>query len=158
MYMKMPTANSASAKFYKKIFLQKFIYLLKVKKNLKKMRRRRRFALPLKIRNVNQLKFVDESGVRPPEFLLFQNVRQIGQFRVTPIIKRSQTGPRSPLGIEKDRRDPEADEAREHRLFQVGIFLERQILNDRRQLVMVPNHDPALQPVPTVLGILNLIN
>jgi len=59
------------------------------------------------------------------------------------------------LGVKVDRRHAEVDEAREERLFHVGELLERHVLDDWRQLVMVANHDPSLQPVVAVLRVLH---
>ena len=39
----------------------------------------------------------------------------------------------------------------EERLLHVGELLEGHVLDDGRQLVMVPDHDPPLQPVHAVL-------
>lgn len=42
----------------------------------------------------------------------------------------------------------------EERLLHVGVFLEGHVLDNRGQLVMVTDHDPALQPAVAVLWVL----
>ena len=63
-------------------------------------------------------------------------------------------GSGSTLGVEVDGGHPEAHEAGEQRLLHVGELLEGHVLDDRRQLVVVADHDPPLQPVVAILGVL----
>ena len=62
--------------------------------------------------------------------------------------------PCTTLSVEVDRGHAETDEAREERLFHVGELLECHVLDDRRQLVVVSDHDAALQTTEVVLRIL----
>jgi len=50
------------------------------------------------------------------------------------------------------------NEAREQRLLHVGELLERHVLDDRRQLVVITNHNPPLQSIVTVLWVLHKLN
>jgi len=43
---------------------------------------------------------------------------------------------------------------REQRLLHVGELLERHVLDHRWQLVVVTNHNPPLQPIVTILRVL----
>ena len=64
-------------------------------------------------------------------------------------------GPGSTLGIQVHCGHTEADKAREERLLHVGVLLEGHVLDDGWQLVVISNHDPALQPTEAVLRILS---
>ena len=55
------------------------------------------------------------------------------------------------LRIELDVGCAEADEAREQRLVQVAVLLDCHVLHHRRQLVVVPDQDHALEPVVPIL-------
>ena len=46
------------------------------------------------------------------------------------------------------------DKTREEGLFHVGVLLEGHVLDDRRKLVVIPYHDPSLQPVVSVTWVL----
>jgi len=59
------------------------------------------------------------------------------------------------LSIKVDSWHAEMNEAREERLFHVGELLERHVLDHRRQLVVVANHNPTLQPIVTILWVLH---
>ena len=59
------------------------------------------------------------------------------------------------LAIQQDVGNSQADKTSKKALFHVGVFLESHILNNWRQLMMVSNHDPSLQPTATVLRILS---
>ena len=58
------------------------------------------------------------------------------------------------MRVQVDSGHSEPDEAREQRLLHVGVFLEGHVLPDRRQLVVVADHDPPLQPVVAVHRVL----
>ena len=47
------------------------------------------------------------------------------------------------------------NKACEQRLLHVGKLLERHVLDHWRQLMMVTDHDPPLQPIITILGVLD---
>jgi len=60
------------------------------------------------------------------------------------------------LSVKVDGRHTEVNEACEERLFHVGELLERHVLDDGRQLVVVTDHDPPLQPTVAVLWVLRI--
>lgn len=70
------------------------------------------------------------------------------------LVRGSRPGTSSALSVQIHRGHAQSHKAREQRLLHVGIFLEGHILNDRRKLVMITNHDPALQPTVAILRIL----
>ena len=53
---------------------------------------------------------------------------------------------RAPLRVELGGGHPQTDEAREHRLVEARILLERLVLDDGRQLVVVADQHDALEP------------
>ena len=61
------------------------------------------------------------------------------------------------MSVEVDSGDAEPDETREERLLHIGVLLEGHVLDDRWQLVVVTDHDPALQAVVTVTWILKAV-
>lgn len=63
-------------------------------------------------------------------------------------------GPGTSLGVELHIRHSEPDHSREQALLHIAVLLEGHVLDHRRQLVMVADHDPPLQPGATVLRIL----
>ena len=72
----------------------------------------------------------------------------------TPCRGRSLPGAGAPLRVQVHGGHPQADEAGEEGLLHVGVLLEGHVLDDGRQLVVVSDHDPALQAAVAVLRVL----
>lgn len=60
------------------------------------------------------------------------------------------------LGVEHGVRNAETDESGKQRLLHVGILLEGTVLDNRRELIVISDHDPALQARTTVFRILEM--
>lgn len=58
------------------------------------------------------------------------------------------------LSVELNSRHAESHESGEEALLHVAVLLKGHVLDDRWQLVVVPNHDPPLQPVVPILWVL----
>ena len=76
------------------------------------------------------------------------------KYNLPPVVETANAGPSSTLSIKVNRWDTEPNETREERLLHVGELLEGHVLDDRRQLMVVTDHDPTLQPVTTILRVL----
>ena len=63
-------------------------------------------------------------------------------------------GASTALGVQVHGGHPQADEAGEEGLLHVGVLLEGHVLDDGGQLVVVPDHDPPLQPAVAVRWVL----
>lgn len=62
--------------------------------------------------------------------------------------------PGSPLSIEVHGGYSETHNSGEEGLLHVGVLLEGHVLDDGGQLVVVPNHNPALESAEAVRGVL----
>ena len=69
-------------------------------------------------------------------------------------LKLASPGSGPALGVKIHSGHAQPHQAGEHRLLHVGELLESHVLDDRGQLVVIPDHDPSLQPVIVVLGVL----
>lgn len=58
------------------------------------------------------------------------------------------------LCIQIDSGHSEAYKSGKERLLHVGVLLEGHVLDNRRQLVVVSNHDPTFQPAVAILWVL----
>ncbi|TNN39069.1 hypothetical protein EYF80_050761 [Liparis tanakae] len=63
-------------------------------------------------------------------------------------------GTSSALSVQIDSRDSQAHKSGEEGLLHVGVLLEGHVLDNRGQLVVVSNHDPAFQPAVAILWVL----
>lgn len=63
-------------------------------------------------------------------------------------------GTGTPLCIKVNSGHSQADKAGEERLLHVGVLLEGHVLDDGGELVVVPDHDPTLQPAVAVCWVL----
>ena len=59
------------------------------------------------------------------------------------------------MSVQLNMRNAEADESGEKALLHIRELLEGDVLDNRRQLMVITDHDPSLQSIPAILWILN---
>ena len=101
-----------------------------------------RLTLPI-IRNINKLVNFREASIGklvPSLAAAFKSVEIV----VLPLKKGQYLYPTSPLMLKNMMRKTQSNHSHKERLFQIGYLLEANILDHRRQLIMVPNHYNSL--------------
>lgn len=99
--------------------------------------------------HVDKLNVITESRIDQSESCLRQGVRQVAELFVAPTVEAGQVWTSTTLRVQLDRGNAQFDKPREQRLAHVGVAIEGLVLDDRRQLVVIPNHNPPLQSIPT---------
>ena len=118
------------------------------------MRTWRRLASAIKVRNVDELICELKAGVCASILVVGEHMRKIAERRVAPIVQSGDLGARATLRVEQNVRHAEANEAREQTLLEIRVFLQSDVLDDRRQLMMVTDHNPALETIDALGGLL----
>mmetsp|Transcript_1856 Transcript_1856/g.3796 ORF Transcript_1856/g.3796 Transcript_1856/m.3796 type:complete len:388 (-) Transcript_1856:774-1937(-) len=123
-------------------------------KVLEEVCRRLALAHPAQVLHLDHLELVGEAAVRRLERRARRNVRHVAERLVAPVVERRDRGPRTPLLVELDVGDAEAHEACEEALVHARVLLERHVLDDRRQLVVVADEHDALEAARLPLDLL----
>ena len=111
-------------------------------------------SLAQEVRDVDELVVVEQPRDGVPEGPGGRDVGEVSEVAVPPVVERGNAGPGAALGVELGVGGPETHEAGEEGLVEVRVLLERLVLHDGRQLVVVPDHDDPLQARDAVLGLL----
>ena len=75
---------------------------------------------------------MDEAGVGAAVLGRLDDVLEVAQVAVAPLVERAEAGPGAALGVQLDGGHAQPDEARKERLFHVGELLEGHVLDDGR--------------------------